>query len=81
MLNYIMNNPKEYNELLQYLIIFLLITIGVIIYYTFNKTESLKKDISNLDLTCPPPPPCPSLTCNEDGKCPDCICPDINTDK
>jgi len=79
MLNYILNNPKEYNELLQYFTIFLLITIGVIIYYMFNKTESLKKDISSLDLTCPPAPPCPSLKCSKDGVCPDCVCPDINT--
>jgi hypothetical protein len=84
-------NTSEYTELLQYLSLFLLFVIGVMIYYMSNNTSKMgseiKNQISNLDLecpacpdhptipTCPTCPKCPDLECNE-GICPQCpACP------
>jgi hypothetical protein len=75
MLNYMSNNPKQYNEILLFIIIFLLITIGIIVYFMSSTTDDVKKELSTLEMACPECPKCPDLTCNE-GKCPDCVCED-----
>ena len=80
MFNYMFDNPKDYNEILQFVSLFLLFVIGAMIYYMSENTDKLKKDISELELECPACPAnprcpkCPDLNCNRDGKCPDCIC-------
>jgi len=96
MLSYIFDNPRQYNEILQFVSLFLLFVIGAMIYYISKRTDNLKEEVSKLEMecpacpsvpacpenkacpSCPTCPQCPSLTCDEDGKCPDCICP---TDK
>ncbi len=96
MFTYVFDNQSQYNEILQYLALFLLFVIGSMIYFTSQKTNNLKSQISQLELecpslpdipscpeskecpscpSCPSCPNCPSLTCDNDGKCPDCICP------
>ncbi len=77
-------NPREYNEILQFVTLFLLVVIGSMLYYMSDSTEKLQNDLSELELSCPECPEhpdipscpkCPDLTCTEEGKCPDCICP------
>jgi hypothetical protein len=87
MFAYIFDNPREYNEILQFFTLFLLLVIGLMVYYASENTEKLKADISQLEMkcpacpehpeipSCPSCPTCPSLTCENDGKCPDCVCP------
>lgn len=90
MFTYIFDNPKQYNEILQFFALFLLFVIGLMIYFISQKTTDLKSQISQLEIecpacpsvpacpegkACPQCPTCPSLTCDNDGKCPDCICP------
>ena len=93
MLSYIFDNPRQYNEILQFVSLFLLFVIGAMIYYISKRTDNLKEEVSKLEMecpacpsvpacpenkacpACPACPQCPSLTCDEDGKCPDCICP------
>jgi len=75
------SNPSEYNEILQFVTLFLLFVIGAMIYYMSEDTEKLEKQISELELECPSCPEntecpqCPDLICSEEGKCPDCNCP------
>ena len=76
MFNYIFDNTREYNEVLQFVTLFLLIVIGTMIYYMSVNTDNIQKDISNIDFECPECPQCPDLTCENDGTCPDCNCPD-----
>ena len=77
-------NPREYNEILQFVTLFLLVVIGSMLYFMSDSTEKLQNDLSELELSCPECPEhpdipscpkCPDLTCTEEGKCPDCICP------
>ena len=74
-------NPREYNEILQFVTLFLLVVIGSMLYYMSDSTEKLQNELSELELSCPEHPDipscpkCPDLTCTEEGKCPDCICP------
>ena len=77
-------NPGEYNEILQFVTLFLLVVIGSMLYFMSDSTEKLQNDLSELELSCPECPEhpdipscpkCPDLTCTEEGKCPDCICP------
>ena len=90
MLTYVFDDPKQYNEILQFLALFLLFVIGCMIFLMSQKTSSLQRQISDLEMECPACPEiptcpenkqcpacpqCPSLTCSDDGKCPDCICP------
>lgn len=84
MLNYMFNNPNDYNEILQFITLFLLIVIAVIIYYMNENTTQIETNISKLDLKCPECPECPELT-DKDGSicpkcpdCPDCNCPEGN---
>tara|TARA_B100001248_G_C27313232_1_gene423032 strand:+ start:194 stop:1021 length:828 start_codon:yes stop_codon:yes gene_type:complete len=81
-------DTNEYAEILQYISLFLLFVIGIMIYYMSTNSENLGKDlkeqINNLDLECPECPDhpgcpacpkCPDLKCNE-GMCPECpACP------
>tara|TARA_B100001123_G_C15088321_1_gene938566 strand:- start:303 stop:1040 length:738 start_codon:yes stop_codon:yes gene_type:complete len=75
------NNTRDYNEILQFITLFLLIVIGVIVYYMNENTTQIETNISKLDLKCPECPKCPELT-DKDGnlcpKCPDCNCPEGN---
>lgn len=84
MFNYMFSNPSEYNEILQFMTLFLLFVIGAMIYYMSENTENLEKQISELELECPACPEnpecpkcpqCPDLICTDEGKCPDCNCP------
>lgn len=87
MFTYIFDNPRQYNEILQFFALFLLFVIGLMIYFISQKTTDLQSQISQLEMECPACPSvpacpeskacpqCPSLTCGTDGKCPDCICP------
>lgn len=73
---YIGDDP--YTSLLQLIIIILSIVILRYVYIENKNIKSLKNDIKNLDKECPPCPACncePGLT-----KCPDCVCPDKNSD-
>lgn len=84
MFTYIFDNPSQYNELLQFVALFLLFVIGLMVYFISQKASDLNKQISQLEMECPAPnippcpeikcPQCPSLTC-DNGKCPDCVCP------
>lgn len=90
MFTYIFDNPKQYSEILQFFALFLLFVIGLMVYFMSQTTSDLKSQISQLEMecpacpsvpacpegkACPQCPTCPSLTCDNDGKCPDCICP------
>lgn len=93
MFTYIFDNPRQYNEMLQFFALFLLFVIGLMVYFMSQTTSDLKSQISQLEMECPACPAvpacpegkacpqcpscptCPSLTCDNDGKCPDCICP------
>ena len=90
MFTYIFDNPRQYNEMLQFFALFLLFVIGLMVYFMSQTTSDLKSQISQLEMecpacpavpacpegkACPQCPTCPSLTCDNDGKCPDCICP------
>tara|TARA_B110000046_G_C13005010_1_gene403990 strand:- start:1830 stop:2597 length:768 start_codon:yes stop_codon:yes gene_type:complete len=93
MFTYIFDNPKQYSEILQFVALFLLFVIGLMVYFISQKTGDLNDQISKLEMECPACPSvpacpegkacpqcpscptCPSLTCDNDGKCPDCICP------
>jgi len=90
MFTYIFDNPKQYSEILQFVALFLLFVIGLMVYFMSQTTSDLKSQISQLEMecpacpsvpacpegkACPQCPTCPSLTCDNDGKCPDCICP------
>ncbi len=93
MFTYIFDNPKQYSEILQFIALFLLFVIGLMVYFISQKTGDLNDQISKLEMECPACPSvpacpeskacpqcpvcpsCPSLTCDNDGKCPDCICP------
>jgi len=78
MFNYIFSNSSEYNEILQFVTLFLLFVIGAMIYYMSEDTEKLEKQITELELSCPENPECPQcpdLICSSEGKCPDCNCP------
>jgi len=77
-------NPREYNEILQFVTLFLLVVIGVMIYFMTDSAEKLENELSNIEMSCPECPEhpdipscpkCPDLTCTEEGKCPDCVCP------
>lgn len=73
---YIGDDP--YTSLLQIIIIILSIVILRYVYTDNKNIRSLKNDIKKLDKECPPCPACncePGLT-----KCPDCVCPDKNSD-
>jgi len=84
MFTYIFDNPSQYNELLQFVALFLLFVIGLMVYFISQKAGDLNKQIAELEMECPTPnippcpeikcPQCPSLTC-DNGKCPDCVCP------
>ena len=83
MFNYMFDNTREYNEILQFITLFLLVVIGVMIYSMNDNSERIEQEISNLELKCPSCPDCPNLTCNK-GECPKCptcpvcpICPNI----
>jgi hypothetical protein len=90
MFNYMFNNPREYNEILQFVTLFLLFVIGAMIYYMSENTDELKQEISDLELECPKCPEhpeipscpkCPDVHCgNNDNnrECPDCNCPENN---
>ena len=75
-------NPREYNEILQFVTLFLLVVIGSMLYYMSDSTEKIQNELSELELSCPEHPDipscpkCPDLTCTKEGECPDCICPD-----
>ena len=72
------DNPQGYNELLQYLTLFLLIVIFSMIYFMNTNTDKIENDIANLELNCPEPTLTDSEG-NECPKCPDCPdCPDCN---
>ena len=90
MFTYIFDNPKQYSEMLQFFALFLLFVIGLMVYFMSQTTSDLKSHVSQLEMecpacpsvpacpegkACPQCPTCPSLTCDNDGKCPDCICP------
>jgi len=72
------DNPQGYNELLQYLTLFLLIVIFSMIYFMNTNTDKIENDIANLELNCPEP----ILTDSEGNECPKCAdcpdCPDCN---
>ena len=63
MFGYIVDNPREYSELLQFFSLFLLVVIGSMIYMMSQKTQALKKEISELEMECP--------ACPANPKCPD----------
>jgi len=66
------DNPSEFNEVLQFVTLFLLFVIGAMLYFMSNNTNELQQAVEDLELSCPETPPCPSLTCNNEGKCPEC---------
>jgi hypothetical protein len=73
---YIGDDP--YTSLLQIIIIILSVIILRYVYTENKNIKSLKNDINKLDKECPACPACncePGLT-----KCPDCVCPDKNSD-
>ena len=49
MFNYMLSNPRDYNELLQYLTLFLLIVMGMMVYYISHDTERMNSEISKLE--------------------------------
>jgi hypothetical protein len=63
MFSYIVDNPREYSELLQFLLLFLVFVIGIMIYMMSLKTTKLENEISQLEMECPP--------CPTNPKCPD----------
>ena len=82
MVNYMFDNPRDYNEILQFVTLFLLIVIGVIVYSMNDNTEKIEKELAGLEMNCPECPKCPELI-DRDGKvcpdipqCPDCVCPE-----
>jgi len=80
MFNYMFDNPSEFNEVLQFVTLFLLFVIGAMLYFMSNNTNELQQAIEDLELACPETPPCPSLTCNNEGKCPECPVSDSSID-
>jgi hypothetical protein len=80
MFNYMFDNPSEFNEVLQFVTLFLLFVIGAMLYFMANNTDELQQTIEKLELSCPEAPPCPSLTCNDEGKCPECPVSDCPID-
>ena len=89
MFNYMFDNTREYNEVLQFITLFLLVVIGVIIYTMYYNTDEIEKEIikldkniSDLELICPE---CPDITDKDGNKCPKCPrcpkCPDCNCEK
>jgi len=81
MFNYMLLDPQGYNEILQYISLFLLMVIGGMIYYMGANAESMESEIasletkiSNIDFSCPEIPPCPEIP--EGKACPVCpTCP------
>ena len=81
MLNYMLLDPQGYNEILQYVSLFLLVVIGGMIYYMGTNAESmeseigaLEQQIADIDFSCPEIPPCPQIPKGKD--CPTCpTCP------
>ena len=77
MFTYVFDNPRQYNELLQFSALFLIFVIGLMVYFTSQKTNDLKSQISQLELECPSMPEIPACpSCPESKECPTCpSCP------
>jgi len=74
-MNYFYLNPNATNTIMQILILILLIVIGILMFTRPDKSNEIKQAISEIDVSCPPCPPYPSLK-DKSGKCPACICPE-----
>lgn len=79
MFTYIFDNPRQYNEILQFIALFLLFVIGLMIYFMSQKTSDLKSQISQLEMECPACPSVPACpVCPEGKACPQCpTCPSL----
>ena len=71
-MNYFYLNPNASNTIMQILILILLFVIGILMYTRPDKSDEIKKAISEIDVSCPP---CPIMK-GKGGKCPECICPE-----
>ena len=82
MFTYIFDNPKQYNELLQFFALFLLFVIGLMVYFISQKTGELNNQISQLEMECPACPSVPACPACPEGKaCPQCpTCPSLTCD-
>ena len=56
---------KQYNELLQFIALFLLFVIGLMVYFISQKTGDLDTQIAQLEMECPA---CRSVPACPEGK-------------
>ena len=70
-------NPRKQVMILQFVVLFMLIVIGSMIYSSYQQGDKIVDDIQSLDLTCPQPE-CPQPSCPEcpQPSCPEC--PDLS---